>query len=83
MFCRQDCKVKWCNDLQNNIVKKIVVWSVEKFFDNYSFVKNIKKITPISDKALTMSFFSEELMNSSNSSSLNDVKIRSGRLYSH
>ena len=81
IFCGKECKVKWSNDVQNDIVKKIVEWSVERIFDNYCFVKYIRKISPISDKALTMSFFSENLLNSSNSDILGNVKIRSGKFH--
>jgi len=83
MFCGKECKIKWSDDVQNNVVKKIVLWSVEKVFNNYSFVKDVRKITPISDKALTMTFFSEELMSFTNSSSLRNVKISSGKFCSH
>lgn len=78
MFCGKECKIKWSNDVQNEIVKNIVEWSVERIFDNYCFVKYIRRISPISDKALTMSFFSENLMSSLDSDSISNIKIRSG-----
>lgn len=80
-FCGKECKLQWSLDAQNDVIKKIVEWGVERIFDSYCFVKYIKKASPISDEALTMSFFSEKLMNFSNSDSLYDVKIRSGKSY--
>ena len=82
MFCGKECKLQWSNDVQNDVVKKIVEWGVERTFDNYCFVKYIKKVSPISNEALTMSFFSEKLMRFSNSHSFNDVQVRSGEFYS-
>jgi len=82
MFCGKECKIKWTNDVQNDIVKKIVEWGVERIFDNYCFVKYVRRVSPISDDALTMSFFSEKLMSFSNSNSMNNIKIHSGKFYS-
>ena len=81
VFCGKECKLQWSNDAQNGIVKKIVEWGVERIFDNFCFVRYIRKVTPISNKALTMSFFSENLMSYSNSDSLNDVNIKFGKSY--
>ncbi len=82
-FCRKDCKNRWSSDIQNNVVKRIVVWSVERIFDNCIFVKDTKTVSPISDKAMTMSFFSENLVSSPDSGPLTKIKMKSGELYSH
>ena len=81
IFCGKECKLQWSKDAQNDVVKKIVEWDVERIFDGYCFVKYIRNTSPISDEALRLSFFSENLMNFSNSGSSPDVKIRSGKSY--
>jgi hypothetical protein len=82
IFCTKECKIQWSNDFQNDVVKKIVEWSVEKIYDSYCFVKYIREVSPISDEVLSMSFFSENLMSFSNSNSIRNVKICSGKLSS-
>ncbi len=82
IFCGKECKMQWSSDAQNDIVKKIVEWGVERIVNNYCFVKYIRMVSPISDEALTMSFFSENLMSSSNSESIRNVKTCSGKLSS-
>ena len=81
IFCGKECKMLWSNDVQNEVVKKIVEWNVERIFDNYCFVKYIRKISPISDKALTMTFFSENLMNSPNSDLIGNIEFTRSYFY--